>query len=85
MFVLCQSDLTSSEKIHMKYFRAYLHCLTIPGYERAVGCWVSWLCYVILIMRQIVCQTHLYDGLHVGHVIAWEKCFLLSRICSHLQ
>jgi hypothetical protein len=40
---------------------------------------------VILIVPQIVCQAHLCDGLHVGHVIALEKCFPLSRACSHLQ
>ena len=85
MFVLCQSELTSSEKIHVKYFRAYIRCLTRPGYIRALGCGVSWLCYVILIMLQIVCQAHLCDGLYAGHVIAWKKCFPLSTACSYLQ
>ena len=85
MFILCQDELTSSEKIHMNYCRPYLHCLTKPGYIQALVHRVSWLCYVILIMLQIVCQVHLCDGLHVGHVIAWEKCLPLSRACSHLQ
>jgi len=85
MFVLCQGELTSSEKIHMKCCRPYIHCLTKPGYTQALGCRVSWLCCMMLIMLQIVCQAHLYDGLHVGHVIAWENCFPLSRACSHLQ
>lgn len=85
MFVLCEGELTSSEKIHMKYCRAHLNCVTKPSYVWAPGSRVSWLCYVILIVLQIVCQAHLCDGLHVGHVIAWEKCVSLSRACSHLQ
>jgi len=36
MFILCQDELTSSEKIHMNYCRPYLHCLTRPGYIRAL-------------------------------------------------
>ena len=73
------------KKIHIKYCRAYLNCLNKSGYIQALGCRVNWPCYVILIMPQIVCQAHLCDGLHVGHVIAWEKCFPLSRVCLHLQ
>jgi len=79
MFVLCQGELTSSEKIHTKYYRPYLHCLTKPGYIQALGCRVNCLCYIMLIMLQIVCVAHLCDGLHVGHVIAWKKMFSFEQ------